>query len=250
MPTTKKKKPAATKAKKTTAKKAPAKKKPVAKKTAAKKSATKKTATKKATAKKTTVKKTTAKKTAPKKAVEKKAAPKKPTAKKVAPKKLKKPEMSEALKKIMTEPIYQAEPLKSKKFTNEITKILQDEKNKILHEVAEQIRSESKESKKDIGDIYDVASDERQRELSLTLGDRERVKLQNVEDALYRIKEGIYGDCEECGEPIGEQRLRALPFTCVCVECKSKEERGISQRNTTEDFSGQAMLEKSEGDDF
>lgn len=242
-------------------------KKTVAKKPVTGKAATKKAATKKATPKKpvtgkATAKKTVAKKTVAKKPATKKVAPKKPvtgkavakkaSAKKTTQKKTKKaPVMTPELERILSEPIYQATPVsKSKKFTKEITDILMAEKNKILQEVSEQIRSETKDSKSDKGDIYDIASVERERELSLTFGDRERNKLQNVEEALQRLKEGIYGECDECGESIGEQRLRALPFTCVCVECKSKEEKGILLRGKPDEFAGSGMLEKSEGEDL
>ena len=68
-------------------------------------------------------------------------------------------------------------------------------------------------------------------------------KLSEIEDALERIKDTSYGGCEECGEPIAEDRLRALPFTRVCVECQSKNERelkikgGGSRRNQASAFS-------------
>ena len=77
----------------------------------------------------------------------------------------------------------------------------------------------------DVGDIYDVASNERDRELSLILGDREMLKLTEIDDALERLQDKSYGLCDECGEPIAEGRLLAMPFTKVCVECKSKSER-------------------------
>ncbi len=37
--------------------------------------------------------------------------------------------------------------------------------------------------------------------------------------ALKRIDAGIYGDCSRCGEPIAEQRLIAVPYTTLCVNC-------------------------------
>ena len=45
------------------------------------------------------------------------------------------------------------------------------------------------------GDIYDQASSERDRELGLLLGDREREKLRNIDEALLKIDEGEYGIC-------------------------------------------------------
>ncbi len=243
MATAKTKKAGVSKTAKKTATKAAAKK-PTAKKAAVGKTAAKNPAAKKAAGKKPVTGKSVVGKTTAKKPAAKKAVTGKTTKKKSAQ------EMTPELKRILSEPIYQATPVsKSKKFTKEITDVLTAEKNKILQEVSEQIRSETKDAKSDGGDIYDIASGERERELSLTFGDRERSKLQNVEDALQRLKDGIYGECEECGEPIGEQRLRALPFTCVCVECKSKEERGIALRGKSDTFAGSGMMEKSDRDD-
>jgi DnaK suppressor protein len=74
------------------------------------------------------------------------------------------------------------------------------------------------------GDIYDQASSERDRELGLLLGDREREKLRNIDEALLKIKEGEYGICEECEEPIGVERLKARPVTTLCIDCKSAQE--------------------------
>src|SRR3989304_8317751 len=87
-------------------------------------------------------------------------------------------------------------------FKTEITQKLQDAKNKILQEVSQKVRSESNILKHEIGDIYDIASNERERELTLSLGDRDREKLANIEDAFERIRENTYGECEEWGEPI------------------------------------------------
>lgn len=152
--------------------------------------------------------------------------------------------------KIMTKPAKKekmAEKPKGKvPFKKEITQKLLDVKTRILKEVSEKVKSEKNILKFEIGDIYDIASSERERELSLMLGDREREKLADIEDALERIKDGSYGTCEECGEPIAEDRLRALPFTRVCVECQSKNEREQRIRGRLEEETGLGIMEKSE----
>jgi DnaK suppressor protein len=45
------------------------------------------------------------------------------------------------------------------------------------------------------------------------------LKLRSIEAALEMIAKGIYGDCEECGEPIGIKRLEALPGVTTCIFC-------------------------------
>jgi DnaK suppressor protein len=74
-------------------------------------------------------------------------------------------------------------------------------------------------------DTYDVASDERDREINLLLGDRERRKLQLIDDALHRIDSDEYGICEECGGEIATGRLEAMPFSRLCVTCQSEFEQ-------------------------
>jgi len=134
-------------------------------------------------------------------------------------------------------------------FKKEITQKLTEAKNKILQEVNQKIKAESNVLKFEIGDIYDIASNERERELTLILGDRDREKLSEIEDALDRIKDNTYGDCEECEEPITENRLRALPFTRVCVECQSRHEREQKIKGRFEEESGLGILEKSENEE-
>jgi RNA polymerase-binding protein DksA len=50
--------------------------------------------------------------------------------------------------------------------------------------------------------------------------DREvHAELREIERALRRLEEGGYGECTECGEPISEQRLAALPYASLCIDC-------------------------------
>lgn len=101
--------------------------------------------------------------------------------------------------------------------------------HKMQQEIIDEIELDRKKSDSaithDIGDSMDYASEERDRELYQLLGERDRIKLQQIKDALDRIEDGSYGVCEECEKKIGIPRLRALPFTRLCVECKSEEER-------------------------
>jgi len=115
-------------------------------------------------------------------------------------------------------------------FNEKITDILLKDKNEILKDVAARTKSESSDSKSEIGDIFDIATSERERELSLIFGDRDREKLAEIEDSLEGIGNGTYGFCESCEEPIGEERLIVMPFTKVCIECKAKDEKTSGSR--------------------
>jgi len=74
-------------------------------------------------------------------------------------------------------------------------------------------------------DTYDLASEERDREISLILSGRDREKLQAIESALDQIEDGTYGICEECEAEIAPARVEALPFTRLCIGCQSERER-------------------------
>jgi RNA polymerase-binding transcription factor DksA len=64
---------------------------------------------------------------------------------------------------------------------------------------------------------------EREHEMSLVINARDMV-LQ-TERALERIDTKTYGNCEECGAPIGKARLQVFPRATLCMLCKQKEER-------------------------
>ncbi|MBU2648916.1 TraR/DksA family transcriptional regulator [bacterium] len=77
----------------------------------------------------------------------------------------------------------------------------------------------------DIGDDIDHATEERNREFYQLLCERDQQKLKQIKMALESIDAKTYGICDDCGEKIGKARLIALPFTKLCVDCKSEQER-------------------------
>jgi DnaK suppressor protein len=52
--------------------------------------------------------------------------------------------------------------------------------------------------------------------------DNEKALLFEVQQALARIENGTYGICSNCGQPIPEKRLEAIPWATLCVNCESK----------------------------
>ena len=60
--------------------------------------------------------------------------------------------------------------------------------------------------------------------LLLRIRDRESNLIHKIKKALKRIEEGDFGVCEECGEDISIQRLKARPVTTQCINCKRKAE--------------------------
>ena len=74
-------------------------------------------------------------------------------------------------------------------------------------------------------DIADRASSETDRALELRTRDRQRKLIAKIDEALQRIEEGVYGYCEETGEPIGIARLDARPIATLSLEAQERHER-------------------------
>ena len=73
-------------------------------------------------------------------------------------------------------------------------------------------------------DPTDRATLESERNFTLRIRDRERKLIVKIKEALSRIENGTFGICEECGEGISEQRLKARPVTTLCINCKKSQE--------------------------
>ena len=64
------------------------------------------------------------------------------------------------------------------------------------------------------------------REIDYTLEENSENVLSSIDGALARIEQGTYGTCVNCGKPISEERLAAIPWATTCIDCKRLEERG------------------------
>ncbi|RYE81053.1 MAG: hypothetical protein EOO74_01115, partial [Myxococcales bacterium] len=74
-------------------------------------------------------------------------------------------------------------------------------------------------------DQADVGSASYERDQEMTIVFNARDMLQQSERALARIADKTYGVCENCGNPIGKNRLMAFPRATMCMACKQREER-------------------------
>jgi DnaK suppressor protein len=73
------------------------------------------------------------------------------------------------------------------------------------------------------GDMADQASGNNEVHIQLKLKQTDAKILQAIEEALHRIDVGTFGVCRDCGEPIAEARLNAIPWTRSCISCKEKQ---------------------------
>jgi len=74
-------------------------------------------------------------------------------------------------------------------------------------------------------DLADIASDDMDRKMLEAIGTQELKQLKLIESAITRIKQGKYGHCIKCGKRIPQDRLIAIPYALMCIECKTEEER-------------------------
>ena len=73
-------------------------------------------------------------------------------------------------------------------------------------------------------DPTDRATLESDRNFILSIRDRERKLIIKIRETLKKIDDGHFGQCEQCGDDIGIERLNARPVTTLCIECKRKQE--------------------------
>ena len=74
-------------------------------------------------------------------------------------------------------------------------------------------------------DPTDQASMETDRNFDLRIKDRERRLIKKIDQALERIKDGEFGECDACGGDISVKRWHARPVTTLCIECKTAQEQ-------------------------
>ena len=73
-------------------------------------------------------------------------------------------------------------------------------------------------------DLADKAMELRNQEFNYSVSEKERAELAGIDLALVRIEEGVFGECEECGEKITEARLKAIPWAPLCIDCQEEKE--------------------------
>ena len=100
---------------------------------------------------------------------------------------------------------------------------LETKKQEILDDVGKTL-DEMTDQTTNIPDPNDRATVESGRSFELRIRDRERKLLSKIDEALIRIDEGTFGECEGCGEDIGLKRLEARPVTTLCIDCKTAQE--------------------------
>jgi len=101
---------------------------------------------------------------------------------------------------------------------------LHEDRDKVVHQMVELGSDESGEltGAVDYGDAFaDGGAATAERTEVLGLVETLKHHLDDIDQALAKIADGNYGICQNCGEPIGEDRMQFRPTSTYCVDCKN-----------------------------
>ena len=120
--------------------------------------------------------------------------------------------------------------IKSKKIetdpsTSKIRDHLEANQQELLNIIQSNQSAERKTSESNFSNEIDMASNLEGREMMFQLTSRDLNELKRIQDAIYRIDHGVYGICDICSKGISQKRLKILPLSSLCIECKEEMER-------------------------
>lgn len=111
-----------------------------------------------------------------------------------------------------------------KKAEAQYKKALMDKKAELEAAAAKSLLFDDSETDRQ-GDFADRSAAANEEEISIQLKQTDSKLLRAIEEALQRMESGTYGVCVECQEEIAPARLKAVPWTKVCISCKEKQYR-------------------------
>ena len=123
-------------------------------------------------------------------------------------------------------------PTLSKDQIKQLRQLLITERAKVAEEIKSIARDASTSPRDASGDLSaytvhmaDMAADTYDRELSMNIASSEQQMLYEIDDALKRLDDGSYGQCQQCNQPIAMSRLKAVPYASLCIECQRAKEQ-------------------------
>ena len=111
-----------------------------------------------------------------------------------------------------------------KRDVNRFKKRLLEQRLELLQSAEKTLSGEIHLDPDDFPDEIDTAASEMNLAFQGRLRERERGLLSKIDQALKKMDEGVYGECESCGEQISVKRIEARPVAELCIDCKSEQE--------------------------
>lgn len=106
-----------------------------------------------------------------------------------------------------------------------LKKILLTERARLLNTATTSRKSEFAIQTDDLADEADLTSVELSQGIVFTLREKEQKTLAEIDEALQRMEEGTFGQCEECDEQIGAKRLEIFPTARLCITHQEEVEK-------------------------
>jgi RNA polymerase-binding transcription factor DksA len=131
---------------------------------------------------------------------------------------------------------------------DEIAELLADAERGVRREIAELgefagLGRSPRDASGEMDDVgqhpADAGSDTTEREVDLGLLEDAEMVLTEIAAARQRLADGAYGRCQTCGEPIAEERLRALPWARRCTADEAASERSSLVRSSPPAFAAE-----------
>jgi len=121
----------------------------------------------------------------------------------------------------------------SKKELETFKKLILKRKDELMdalkHSLEDTLKKSPREAAGDISGyafhMADLATDTYDREFSLDLASNERKLIYEIDEALKKIQEGQFVICEQCKSSISKTRLKAIPYTRLCLKCQEAQEK-------------------------
>lgn len=104
---------------------------------------------------------------------------------------------------------------------------LLERRESLVSQVAEAELSSRERDLESTQDPADMAANAYTKELLISMSANDRKLLELIDEALERVESGDYGECVNCGEPVQEKRLDAVPWARYCLKCQDLQERGL-----------------------
>jgi DnaK suppressor protein len=111
-----------------------------------------------------------------------------------------------------------------KRDMNKFKKALEQQRDELMGNAQKTLSGEIHLDPDDFPDEIDAASSEMNLAFQGRLRERERGLISKIEQALTKIDDGVYGECESCGEQISMKRIEARPVAELCIDCKAEQE--------------------------
>ena len=113
-----------------------------------------------------------------------------------------------------------------RKLKNYRNKLLERREGLVGQVAAAEMRNRDRDAEA-TQDPADMAANTYTKEVLISMSDNDRTMLNLIDEALKRTEVGDYGSCVNCGEPVPEKRLEAVPWAKYCLRCQDLKERGL-----------------------